>query len=324
MAVRAGRVIAGPTRSAVERAGARLRRTPHGALIGASVGAGVPAGGIAALFDLPLPMAALVLGSTVGVAFVALWYLRTVARRVAALHASAAELRDERAALVASAATVAHDLRSPLVTVHSYLDLLAEEAFGPMSADARRAAERAAHAARRAQSMVEAMLRRHALELAARPVELAPARQVVDLDEVLIDVVDSLEEEMAAVGVDIDVIELPLVSGDETALYRVFVNLLQNAVKYARPGTPPRILVSGTRSGELCEIAVRDWGIGIAPEDRDRIFEPLARGGGAEQQPGSGYGLATVRELVMEQGGRVWVDPDITDGACIRIVLPAG
>ena len=87
----------------------------------------------------------------------------------------------------ADVTAVAHDLRSPLVTVHAYLELLTEEAFGPISSEAREAAERATRAASRAQSLIDDTLRRYAIETAGRPLG-APeidAAKLVDLGALL-------------------------------------------------------------------------------------------------------------------------------------------
>lgn len=120
-----------------------------------------------------------------------------------------------------------------------------------------------------------------------------------------------------------EVEDLPRARGDETALYRVFANLVQNAVKYARPGEPARVRVSARLDGKRCEVLVRDWGRGITPAERERVFNPLRRGDDLASLPGAGLGLTAVCSLVMEQGGLVWVDHDTTDGACIRLSLPA-
>ena len=137
------------------------------------------------------------------------------------------------------------------------------------------------------------------------------------------DVVASLEFELAATHATLEVGDMPRVYADGAALYRVFVNLLQNALKYGAPGRAPRIVVSASVAQGRCEVAVRDWGVGIVPEQRDRAFEAGVRGDGVEALPGAGLGLATVRSLVAAQNGRVWIDPAVTDGTCIRVSLRA-
>ncbi len=226
------------------------------------------------------------------------------------------------------AAAVAHDLRSPLVTVHSYLELLAGGAFGALPAEARRAAERATRAAARAQSLVEQTLREYAIETATAPIEhSSEARRdaTVDLVALLTDVTASLEAEIVRSGAQVTIGRLPAVRCDGTALYRVFANLLQNAVTHGAPinGVAAHIHVAARESDGMCEIEVRDRGPGIASADIERVFAVGVRGDAEPAVTGSGLGLATVRRLVVEQGGRVWIDATVREGACVRLSLPA-
>ena len=144
----------------------------------------------------------------------------------------------------------------------------------------------------------------------------------VELETVVSEALLALRADLAESGAEVEVRGLPAVSGDREALYRVFSNLIENAVKYAPPSRRPRILVSGYREGELAHAAVRDWGIGIARREQERVFSLYERAEDAAG-PGMGVGLATVRRLVQEQGGRVWIDPLITDGTGVRVSLPA-
>ncbi len=225
-------------------------------------------------------------------------------------------------------ASVAHDLRSPLVTVHSYLELLSEEAFGPIPTEAREAAQRATVAAGRAQSMVEDTLRQFAVTAATLPLD-APEMSVeamvelVDMSGLMEEVVVALEAEIASSGAELDLEQLPAARGDNGALFRVFANLIENALKYSPADTTPHVTVSGDVSDGRCEITVRDHGVGIFPSEREMIFESRIRGDGANAHAGSGIGLSTVRDLIEQQGGRVWVDPTVTDGASFRVSLPA-
>ena len=317
MAVRGGRGLAARARAASSRVGAGAA-----GVIGVTLLAGATAGALALLAPAhwrgPLLLVGAVLPLIAAVGAVA------ALRRFGAASRDGAAARDEPLAPDAAIAAVAHDIRSPLLTVHSYLELLASDAFGTLPADARRAARRATQAAGRAQSLVEEAVRQQALRTATRSSEPAtPPAEPVDLQAVLDEVVVSLEAELAAARAQVEVQDLPRVRGDGAALYRVFANLLQNAVKYGAPGTPPRVVVSAVVEGDRCEIAVRDWGAGIAPEERERVFEPRVRGEHVAGRPGTGIGLATVRGLVTQQSGRVWADPTVTDGACIRISLPA-
>lgn len=222
----------------------------------------------------------------------------------------------------ASPAALAHDLRGPLLTVRSYLDLLAEEPPGALSSAARDAVERAGRAATHAQSVLEAAVR----EAAGRSAEHEEARagsSLVDLDAVVRTVVEAMQAEIAATSAQVEIAPLPVLPGDAGSLSRVFSNLIENALKHGAGSTPPRVTVFAEAHDGMYHVTVRDRGPGIAPLDRERIFAPGARGAGAAGTPGGGLGLATVRDLVSRLGGRVWVDPEVTDGACIRVALPA-
>lgn len=217
----------------------------------------------------------------------------------------------------AEVASVLHDLRAPLMTARAYLDLLAAESLGPLSTDARHAAGRAAIAAARAQALASA------LAGTRTTADLAPAATIA-LREVFADVLAALDAPIREAGAQVEVGELPTVRGDREALYRVFANLVENAVKYRKAdATAPRIVVSASRQGAHWRVAVRDWGIGIAAEERGRVFEARARGSCGAERAGQGLGLATVRTLVREQGGEVALDPDVQDGICIEVMLPA-
>jgi signal transduction histidine kinase len=231
----------------------------------------------------------------------------TRARR--ALTAEIEALREETAA-------VAHDLRSPLVTVRSYIELVDQGSYGPLPLEARQALERAVDASSRAQSLVESTLRRHR----GGQIDLVAGRELTQLDQVLRDVRVDLGAQLAAAGARIDVDPLPAVLGSRDELARVFRNLVENALKHAAPGSVPRVRVSASVIGNRCEIEVRDWGAGIAPVDQERVFTRHARGARSE---GSGIGLATVRQIVDGLGGQVWIDPEVADGTSVRISLPA-
>lgn len=227
------------------------------------------------------------------------------------------QLSDEVTALRDEAAAVAHDLRSPLVTVRSYIELVDQGSYGPLPPEARRALERAVDASTRAQSLVESTLRRYRAEH-AEPAHTG--REIIQLDAVIHDVRIALASQLAASGARLDVDPLPAALGDRESLVRVFQNLVDNALKHSIAGSIPRIRIGASLIGTRCEIEIRDWGIGIPQAKREQVFARYEKG---SQSTGSGIGLATVRQIVERHSGQVWIDPEITDGTSIRISLPA-
>ena len=281
----------------------------------------------------PIPFAVAVLGVIAGVVQILAWswYGTGVAVAIGVpllvllrqsyelAHTATARRRlaAEVDALHAEAASVAHDLRSPLVTVRSYIELVDQGSYGPLPLEARRALERAVDASSRAQSLVESTLRRHR----AGPGDEAIAGfEVTQLDAVVRDVRVSLGSQLAAAGARVEVDPLPAVLGELEKLIRIIQNLIDNALKHAAPGPTPRIRVSASIFGKRCEIEVRDWGVGIPFAEQERVFTRNERG---SRSDGSGIGLATVLQLVDELGGQVWIDPGTTDGTSVRLSLPA-
>ena len=116
---------------------------------------------------------------------------------------------------------------------------------------------------------------------------------------------------------------LPAVRIDEEAMTRVFVNLLDNAMKYS--GRSRRIRVDLSCRDEGVAVAVSDFGIGIAPEEHERIFDRFYRTTAPADDgvAGTGLGLAIVRQVVHAHGGRVEVDSRPGRGATFTVVIPA-
>ena len=114
---------------------------------------------------------------------------------------------------------------------------------------------------------------------------------------------------------------LPVIVTDRLSVDQVMSNLIDNAVKYLKPGVPGRITVSGWRDEAKAVFAIADNGRGIDPRDHDRVFD-LFRRSGAQDQPGEGIGLATVRAIVFRLGGHIEVDSTLGEGATFRLTLP--
>ena len=241
------------------------------------------------------------------------------ALRLSRLSAEVARLNATRQHATAEVASMAHDLKGPLSTVSSYLDMIAEGMLGPVSEDTRTAARRAAEASARVRTLVESALLQHVEGVASR----AQVVDTVDLRALIRDVTEALRAEIASSHAEVVVEPLPSVLGDQARLFRVFENLVQNAVKYTRPGEAPTVMITGASTGGRAEIVVRDHGIGIPAEDCERVFEPHVRAGnGMAIALGHGLGLATVRRLVRDLGGEIWIDSTNVDGAAVRLSLP--
>jgi two-component system, OmpR family, sensor histidine kinase MprB len=203
-------------------------------------------------------------------------------------------------------ADASHELRTPLTSMATNIEVLKEaERLGPEQRDRLfRDLEREAHEMR---DLITGLL-----ELARGDANLE--RQPVQLDELVESAVDRARARFPEIGWE-ERLEPTEVEGVPERLERAVWNLLENAGKWTTNGKPVEVRLAG---GEL---TVRDHGPGIAPEDRQHVFDRFYRASSARSLPGSGLGLAIVREVAEAHGGRVTVEEPPGGGALLRLSL---
>jgi signal transduction histidine kinase len=149
--------------------------------------------------------------------------------------------------------------------------------------------------------------------------EFEPVR--IDTRELIEGIAATVAHQAAEAEAQIRISPLPEIVSDRLALEQIFSNLIDNALKYLKPGVPGDISIRGrTRLGfAIFEIA--DNGRGIDPKDHQRIFD-LFRRAGTQDKPGQGIGLAHVRALVRRLGGTISVQSELNSGSTFTITLP--
>ena len=212
--------------------------------------------------------------------------------------------------------TVSHELRTPLTAIRGFADLLVDnwEATDP---EQRRAlVQRIAGAGLRLDRLIEDLLDFTRLERGQLGIDLRAHDLAALVDDALLHVAVSLERHQ----IEVDVEPGLEVLVDEAAIARVLVNLLTNAAKFAPIGST--ITVRGGSAGDRVEVSVVDRGEGIAPEEHDRIFERFYRvEHGTARRPGTGVGLAIVKEFTEAQGGDVQLRSTPGEGATFTLRL---
>ncbi len=212
----------------------------------------------------------------------------------------------------------AHDLRTPAKHIALLADMLL--ARMPDGSGDPYVGDKLCLIARSARHLDRLMRAIQSFTDAARmPLE----RQEVALDEVLGDVCEVLSEQISEAGARIAADALPVVRADPDGMALVLQNLIANAVKF-RGGEPPLIRVTARDEREAWRVTVADNGIGLAPADRTRVFQPFVRGGDHAAYEGTGLGLATCRTVVEAHGGEIWVDAEVETGTTIHFTLPKG
>jgi two-component system sensor histidine kinase KdpD len=228
----------------------------------------------------------------------------------ASLRVDAEQLRN---ALLSS---VSHDLRTPLGVITGATSALLQK-NPPKDEATQEQLLRTAHAeAIRLTQLVHNLLEMTRLEAGAMKVQ----KELQSIEDVVGAALDRLEDRLADREVETSIpTDLPLVPFDAVLIEQVFLNLLENAVKYAPPKSALRVAARLVDRELECEVA--DRGPGVRAEDKERIFDKFYRvregeGGGA------GLGLTICRGIVSAHGGKIWVDERQGGGAAFRFTLP--
>ncbi len=229
----------------------------------------------------------------------------------------AEELARERALFVSA---VSHELRTPLATLRLHAEMLAE---GLVSEERKpRVFDELVTETARLTRLVENVLEASRLGEDRRLLRRAPE----DLVAVTRRAIATMERTAASRGFEVtepdgDPIVAPV---DATAVEIVVLNLIDNALKYAAGLDPAVILVRVRREAEWAILTVRDHGPGIAPPERERVFDRFYRTEtpGMEHRPGTGLGLALVRELARAHGGEARVVDTEGAGATVEVRFP--
>ncbi|MDO8606833.1 MAG: PAS domain S-box protein [Phaeospirillum sp.] len=218
----------------------------------------------------------------------------------------------ERFAYVAS-----HDLRQPLRMVSSYLMLLERRLKERLDEDERQFIGFAVDGAKRMDRMIIDLLEYSRLGCHGQ------AGEVVSLAGILGQAVDNLGAAIAESGAEVVIPSgLPQVFGFESELVRLFQNLIGNAIKFRAPDRRPSVTLECVDMAREWIIAVSDNGIGIAPEDHQRLFVVFQRLVSQEQYEGNGIGLAVCRKICENNGGRIWVESEKGAGSTFLVALP--
>lgn len=224
------------------------------------------------------------------------------------------ELSRSNEQLAHFAGQVSHDLRSPLTAILANAEMLAMETSISTDADLASMVGAVGESGHRMASMIDDILA-YARKRGQLRIESTPLVEV--FEHALADVSATVASAEASVDVD----ELPTVPADPQMMYSVALNLLTNALKFARPGVRPQIWVSAQVGDGTTRIRVQDNGGGIPADRRESVFTLFSRGDTTTE--GHGVGLATTRRIVEAHGGRVGIEDAPGGGTIVWFDLPS-
>ncbi|MDP4251375.1 MAG: chemotaxis protein CheB [Bacteroidota bacterium] len=223
-----------------------------------------------------------------------------------------------------------HDLQEPLRKIQTFASLILEKENAVLSDKGKDHFHRMLDAADRMQILIKDLLTYSHTKILDRKFEKTDLNKLVQ--EVLIELGETIQRKAAILKVD----SLCEANINPSQFLQMMHNLIGNALKFAKPGIPPHIIIKskiaeGSQFKNLslspktkyCHLSVSDNGIGFDPQYKEQIFEVFQRLHGKNEYPGTGIGLAIVRKIVENHNGLITASGELNRGATFDIYIPA-
>jgi signal transduction histidine kinase len=218
-------------------------------------------------------------------------------------------------------ANMSHELRTPLNAIIGFSEVLLERLFGDLNEKQDDYLKDIHSSGKHLLSLINDILDLSKIEAGRMELEPSSVDAAAAVSNALTLVRERAQRHAIALVQDVDP-ALGTIIVDERKFKQILLNLLSNAVKFTPDGG--RIEVTARRANGVAEIAVRDSGIGIAPEDQAAVFEEFRQVGRdyTKKQEGTGLGLALTRRFVELHGGRIWLESAPGQGATFTFTIP--
>jgi PAS domain S-box-containing protein len=211
----------------------------------------------------------------------------------------------------------AHDLQEPIRMVSGFLGLLEKKYNDQIDEQGRSYIFRAKDGADRMSVLI-----RDLLEF-SRSGNKAARKEPVNLALVI----DLVQKDMSIVIQDTSARlwlpeQMPVVMGTQSALYRLFLNLVSNGIKFRKKDMPPEVAITLNENTDYWEFTIQDNGIGVADKDKSKLFQAFQRLHKKEDYPGTGLGLVTCKKIVETHEGKIWMTSEYGKGTAFHFTLP--
>jgi light-regulated signal transduction histidine kinase (bacteriophytochrome) len=246
-----------------------------------------------------------------------------------AIQAYAEDLERSNRDLLDFANIASHDLQEPLRKISTFSDMLQIRYEDSLDERAKDYIDRIQASAKRMQSFIIALLSYSRLSTQGK------SKEIVDLNEIARNVLSDLDMQIERSEAEIQVSELPLVKADPVQMHQLFLNMINNSLKFRKPEMPVEIKVRGKtvvgasfeHSGNsfeagYFEISFSDNGIGFDEKYLDRIYQPFQRLHRFDKYEGTGMGLAICRKIIERHNGEIEAHSTPGEGATFIVRLP--
>lgn len=220
-----------------------------------------------------------------------------------------------------------HQLRTPLAAIKWTLDLAVKGQLGPVTEDMKKFLAKAQISTDRVISIVNDLLKIDLIDNAIERYDFRPADFEKLINEVILEFSNQIETKKIKLNFIKPEARLPLVELEESKIRMVLENIVDNAVKYTPAGGEINIKISDERlnsADPTIIVSIIDSGIGISPEETDKVFQKFFRASNAikTEPDGSGLGLFIARDIIEKHGGSIWFKTGLNQGTNFTISLP--
>ncbi len=210
-----------------------------------------------------------------------------------------------------------HDLKEPLRKIQMFTNLIVELNPGYLTGKSLEYFEKISQQSSRMQVLIESVLRYAQTEESDYGFEYTNLNEIANL------AIDSLSEIIKEKNAVVRVRFLPTIFCSPTQMEQLFINLIENGIKYAKPDLTPYIEINATRSEGIWKIDFSDNGIGFDEAYEKKIFEVFQRLHSADEYSGTGIGLAICKKIVENHHGRITAQSILGEGSVFSVIFPA-
>jgi len=220
-------------------------------------------------------------------------------------------------------ASMSHELRTPLNAILGLAEALQEEVYGSLTPKQHKSLATIEQSGKHLLDLINDILDLSKIESGKMSLSVS----LVSVDSLCESSLTFIKQQAQQKNIRLNYSIAPGLSEievDERRIRQVLVNLLSNAVKFTPDGGEVALKVSTDAEGEQLQLSVTDTGIGIAPENLDKLFKPFVQldSSLSRRYAGTGLGLALVRRIVELQGGSITLDSEVGKGSCFTVTLP--
>lgn len=234
-------------------------------------------------------------------------------------HEMAQKLKETDRMKAEFTAMVSHDLRSPLATMHTFLDMITTDFYGSTPPAERKQAEKIQVLLDRLLALIDDILSFEKMEAGDIPLSLSE----VAVQDVIDESIHSVSAAANSANVSFEVnCDAPDIMADQQKLTRAITNLLANAIKYSPQGEKVSIKASKNEEQHSVSVEIRDCGPGVSDEQKEIIFEKFRQAASPQTKEGIGLGLAICRKIIEQHGGKIGVKDADGGGSVFWLELP--